>query len=56
MRDFEEGSGERTDGDGGKRGPVSFGDAIVGTVCLLMAVSIVRSRVEMFPHLVGEVG
>ena len=56
MRDFGEGSVARTDTDGGKRGPIPFGDAIVGTVCLLMAVTVVWSLVEILPYLVGEVG
>ena len=56
MRDFGEGSVARTDTDGGKRGPIPFGDAIVGTVCLLRAVTVVWSLVEILPYLVGEVG
>ena len=56
MWDFGEGSVERTDTGGGKPGPIPFGDAIVGTVCLLMAVTVVWSLVEILPYLVGEVG
>ena len=56
MRDFGEGSVERTEAHDGKRGPIPFGDAVVGTVCLLMAAGIVRSLVEIFPYPVGEVG
>lgn len=47
---------ERTDAHGGKPGPTPFGNAIVGTVCLLMAVAVVWSVVEIFPYLVGELG
>ena len=47
---------ERTDADSGKTGPIPFGDAVVGTVCLLMAVSIVWSLVEIFPYLIEKFG
>ena len=56
MRDLRDGSVDRTDADSGNRGPIPFGDAIVGIVCLLMAVSIVWSLVEIFPYLVEKFG